>query len=44
MLVIRINQALHNKCMVNPIAEGTIWEYYETNLERWQIRLWISRN
>jgi len=45
MLVIRMNQAMLNRCMVLPEAEHTIWEYYgaskETDVDWWVIWLLV---
>lgn len=44
MLVIGISARFLNQLIYEDEWEGKIWEYIETDLDWWALRLWISRN
>ena len=43
-MITAISHRFLNQLMYESEGEGVVWELYETDLDWWELRLWLIRN
>jgi len=43
-MIILISRRFLNQLMYEPEWEDKVWEFYEADLEWWELKLWQKRN